>query len=257
MTTAASTLVPAVLSLSPTSFEAWRRCRRLWRDRSALAVTPTNPAEGSAHGLYLHRLLHQVHRHGSCHDADHVRHVLAGHGADERTAAEVARHATRCPIGAHPVGHEVEWARAHRGPPVFVATCRLDAVWVHDGILDVRDYKTGQVLEHPVADDPRAWLQAWVAAREADARGLRLRIRYEHLAAEVTDDPDAWEPTPEELASIEATLVATVHAMRAEREFRGVSDDVVCGACSFRGGCDDSAVAASPAWPTPAGRAAG
>ncbi|HEY6318735.1 MAG TPA: PD-(D/E)XK nuclease family protein [Acidimicrobiia bacterium] len=252
MTSSASALLPGVLSLSPTSFDAWQCCRRQWRDRSLLAVTPTNPPDSPTHGLYLHRLLHQIHRRGSCHDVDHVRDVLAGHGADERTTAEVARHARRCPIGAEAVGHEVEWARTHRGPPVFVTTCRLDAVWAHDGILDVRDYKSGRVIDHRVSEDPRAWLQAWVAAREAAARGLRLRIRYEHLAAEVEEDPEPWEPTDEELVGVEQTLVTTAQEMRAEHEFRGVSDDVVCGRCQYRGGCDDAAVKALPAWPRPA-----
>lgn len=251
MTSSASTLLPGVLAVSPTSYDAWRRCPRQWRDRSLLAVTPTNPPEGSVHGLYLHQLLHQIHRHGTCHDVAHVREVLAGHGADERTAAEVGRHARRCPIGADAVGHELEWARAYAGPPVFMVTCRLDAVWVHDGILDVRDYKSGRVPEHPVSEDPRAWLQAWVAAREADTRGLRLRVRYEHLAAEVDEDPDPWEPTAEELAAIEATLVTAASEMRAERAFRGVSDETVCGLCAYRGGCDESAAEASAAWPRP------
>ena len=42
------------------------------------------------------------------------------------------------------------------------------------------------------------------------ARGLRLRVRYEHLAAEVLDDPEPWEPSDDDLAAVEAELVATV-----------------------------------------------
>ena len=99
-------------AVSPTSFDAWRRCRRQWRDRSLLRSRRRNPPDGPAHGLYLHRLLHQIHRRGTCHDVDHVREVLTAHGADERTTAEVGRHARRCPIGAEAVGHEVEWARS-------------------------------------------------------------------------------------------------------------------------------------------------
>ena len=164
-------------------------------------LAPSNDDAGSAHGLFVHQLLHHIHKHGSCHDPDHVGDVLAGHGADaahERRGRSPRR--ARCPIGAEPVGHEIEWARAHRGPPVFVATARLDAVWAHDGILDVRDYKTGRVGSYPVPEDPRARLQAWVAAPQAAALGLRLRLRYEHLAMEVLDDPEPWEPSDDELA---------------------------------------------------------
>lgn len=251
MVTPRGGLVPGVLALSPSSLESWHRCRREWRDRSLLRLPPSNVDDGPTHGLFLHQLLHHVHRHGSCHDADHVNDTLAAHGADTRTADEVARHAQRCPIGAEALGHEIEWARAHRGPPVFVATARLDAAWVHDGLLDVRDYKTGRVASHPIDEDRSARLQAWVAAPQAAARGLRLRLRYEHLAAEVVDDPEPWEPTDDELAAIETELVTTVSAMRTERDFRGVADEAFCQRCGFRSVCDDSATAAEPTWPVP------
>ncbi len=252
MVTPRGGLVPGVLALSPSALESWHRCRREWRDRSLLRLPPSNVDDGANHGLFLHQLLHHVHRHGSCHDADHVRDTLGAHGADARTADEVTRHAQRCPIDAEAVGHEVEWARAHRGPPVFVATARLDAVWAHDGLLDVRDYKSGRVATHAIAEDRGARLQAWVAAPQAAARGLRLRLRYEHLATEVVDDPDPWEPTEDELAVIEGELVATVSAMRVERDFSGVADELVCRHCGFRAVCDDSAVTTEPTWPVPA-----
>jgi len=131
------------------------------------------------------------------------------------------------PDRAEAVGHEIDWARAYPTPPLFVATARLDAVWAHDGILDVRDYKTGRVAPYPLHEDRGARLQAWVAASHATARGLRLRLRYEHLATEVLDDPDPWEPTDDELTAIEAELADAVTAMRAERDFHGVGDDIV------------------------------
>jgi PD-(D/E)XK nuclease superfamily len=244
-------LVAAMLALSPTGLESWHRCPREWRDRTLLHLPPSDQADGAAHGLLLHRLLNLVHRTGSCQDDDHVQEVLLAHGADLRTAEEVRRHATRCPVGAEAVGHEVEWARAHPGPPVFLATARLDAVWDHDGVLDVRDYKSGRVGELPVADDRRARLQAWVAAPAAAARGLRLRLRYEHLATEVVEDPEPWEPTAEDLVSVEEELVADVNAMLAERVFAGVADADVCGRCRYRSICDDSAAPGVPSWPAP------
>jgi hypothetical protein len=220
-----------------------------------LSLPASDEDDRAAHGLLLHRLLNLVHRTGSCHDDRHVEQVLVAHDADERTADEVRHHVARCPIGAETVGHEVEWARAHPGPPVFLATARLDAVWVHDGVLDVRDYKSGRVGELPLEDDRRARLQAWVAAPEAAARGLRLRLRYEHLATEVLEDPEPWEPTAEDLARVEDELVTDVHAMLAERAFAGVADADVCSRCRYRSICDDSAAPGVPAWPTPDARA--
>jgi hypothetical protein len=253
MLTRRDALVPGLLSISPTSLATWHRCPRQWRDRALLNLPLSDPHDGASHGLLLHRLLHLVHRTGSCHDAAHVDDVVAAHNADARTADELRRHADRCPRDAESVGHEVEWARAHPGPPVFVATARFDAVWVHDGILDVRDYKSGRVAEHPVDQDTPARLQAWVAAPRAAERGLRLRLRYEHLATEVLDDPDPWEPTDEDLVAVEEQLRVTVAAMLTERAFSGVHDDAVCGHCGYRSICDESAAPGVPSWPCPPG----
>jgi hypothetical protein len=253
MLTRRDALVPGLLSISPTSLATWNRCPRQWRNRALLNLPLSDPLDGTSHGLLLHRLLHLVHRTGSCHDTAHVDDVLGAHGADARTTDEVRRHASRCPIGAETVGHEVEWARAYPGPPVFLATARFDAVWAHDGILDVRDYKSGRVAEHPIDQDAQARLQAWVAAPHAAERGLRLRLRYEHLATEVLEDPDPWEPTDDDLAAVEAQLVGVVGEMLAERTFTGVNDAGVCAHCGYRSICDESAAPGAPSWPLPTG----
>ena len=248
MSTKRADFRPAVLSVSPTSLDTWHRCRREWRSR-VLSVPPSDGDSGTTHGQLLHQLLRFVHEHGSCHDEGHVDDVLDTHQADERTRDEIRRHVARCPDDASALGHEVEWVRAYARPPVFVASARLDAVWEHDGIVEVRDYKSGSVPDHQLRDDRRAWLQAWVAAPVAQARGAQLRVRYEYLAQEVPDDPEAWEPDEEDLARIEAALVADVGAMRAERDFRGVQDSAVCRYCRYRSICPDSATPSEPIWP--------
>lgn len=249
MFTRRDALVPAMLSISPSTLDTWQRCPREWRDRALLNLPASDGEGGAQHGLMLHRLLHLIHRAGSCHDPSRVEDVLLAHAADERTREEVRRHTTRCPIGAEAVGHEVEWARAHAAPPVFLATARLDAVWAHDGLLDVRDYKSGRVADHAIAHDRAARLQAWVAAPVAAARGARLRLRYEHLATEVVEDPEPWEPSEDDLEAIGAELAGTVAAMLAERDFVGVGDEAVCRRCRYRSICDDSAVPGEPEWP--------
>ncbi len=242
-------LVASVLSVTPTNLESWHRCPREWRNREVLGLPASDPVEGASHGLFVHDLLRLVHQTGSCHDEHHVDDVLALHGSDPRAADEVRRHAERCPPGATSVGHELDWVRASGEPPVFVATARLDAVWEHDGILDVRDYKTGAAPDYPLRDDRRARLQAWVAAAHAAQRGLRLRVRYEHLSVDATADPEPWEPDDDEIRAIEAELRDTVRAMRAEREFTGVHDPDVCGRCRYRSICPDSAARGEPSWP--------
>ena len=131
-----------------------------------------------------------------------------------------------------------------------MATARVDAVWAHDGVLDARDYKTGSVWHHRVADDPRAAVQLFVLAPVARERGLRLRLRYEHLAAGIDDDPEPWEPDDGELAAVEERLRTIVETMRAEETWRGVSDEPVCRYCRYRSICPDSASKTEPLWPS-------
>ena len=132
---------------------------------------------------------------------------------------------------------------------MFMATARIDAIWVHDGLLDARDYKTGSRWYERVADDPRARVQAFVLDQHASRKGLRLRLRYEHLAAEVDDDPEPYEPDRDEIEAIEEELRATVAAFWSIEEWRGVADAQVCKWCRFRSICTDSAAAGEPGWP--------
>ena len=243
-------LRPGIITLTPTSLEAWTRCGRAWRNQYLLSVPASDDAGPSHHGQQLHDLLRFVHEQGSCRDPDHVAGVLDGHGADPTLREEIQRHATRCPEAAESVGHELEAARFHRHPwPPFMATARFDAVWVHDGLLDVRDYKTGRRWYERITEDPRAKVQAWVAARLARERGLQLRLRYEHLAAEIVDDPDPWEPEADDLVALEEELRQAVEAIQAESGWQGVNDEAICRGCRYRSICPDSAVRSQPLWP--------
>lgn len=241
---------PAILRLTPTSLDTWHRCVRAWRNR-LLAVTPSDEGDAPAHAHRLHDVLRFLHEQGSCADAVHVAGVLDSHGADERLRTEVARHVTRCPSPSRALGHEATFARFHGRPgPPFLGTARIDAAWLHDDVLDARDYKTGRKWHTTLSEDPRARLQAWVLARQAADADARLRIRYEYLAAEVDEDPEPWDPDEEELAAIEEELEATVAGMRGRSDWHGVGDPAVCGWCSYRSICPDSAAPAEPAWPS-------
>ena len=241
-------LRPGVITLTPTSLDTWNRCVRAWRNQYLLSIPASDESSSPDHGRRLHDVLRFLHERGSCADRVHVDDVLDAHGADDRLRDEIARHARRCPAGsASSVGHELDFARFHRDPwPPFMATARVDAVWEHDGVLDVRDYKTGRLWYPLLAEDPRARLQAWVVAPAAARRGLRLRLRYEHLAAEVDEDAEPWEPDDDELAAVEAGLHATVAAMRAETDWHGVAEEGACRHCRYRSICPDSAAVSRP-----------
>ena len=120
-------------------------------------------------------------------------------------------------------------------------------------MLDVRDYKTGGVWHTRVADDPRARLQAWVMAPLAARRGLRLRLRYEHLATEIDDDPDDWEPDADDLDAVEQELVDLVEfdpgPESAEWLGRRGRRRRLPLTCRYRSICPDSALPGVAGWP--------
>jgi hypothetical protein len=244
--------LPGIVTLTPTALDTWRRCPREWRNANVLGIPASDGDSGGVHGQQVHDLLRMVHEHGSCRDAAHVDDVLAGHGfdGDSRVRGELERHVRRCPERARAVGHEITRARFHRDSRApFMATARIDALWFHDGVLDAHDYKTGRVWSERVADDAQARLQAWVLAPIAEARGARLRITFEHLAADVVDDPEPFEPDADDLSSIGEELHATALAMRAATEWPGAADAEVCGRCRYRSICPVSASPGEPVWP--------
>ncbi|MDQ1466403.1 MAG: putative RecB family exonuclease [Actinomycetota bacterium] len=244
-------LLADIVTVTPTAYETWKRCPREYLLNHVLAVPPSDGIRPTDNGLLLHELLRLVHERGTCHDADHVRDVLAGHGVDDpHFRGMLERHARRCPTATDTGAHEVDLARFHRSPaPMFMATARIDVIWIHDGILDARDYKTGTRWYERVADDPRARVQAFVLDHHARRRGLRLRLRYEHLAAEVDDDPEPYEPDEDELVAIEEELRGAVSGLWSIDEWRGVGDTAVCRWCRFRSICPDSAAPGEPGWP--------
>lgn len=241
-------LLDEILTITPTVLATWHRCARALLLDRFLGVPPSDAAPVPAEANLVHDLLRQIHRHGSCHDAAHVEGTLAGHGDAAQSASVrgfVERHTRRCPRRVERGEHEAEHARFHRSPPpMFMATGRIDAVWVHEGLLDARDYKTGHPAIDRVAEDPAARVQAWLLAPVAERHGLTLRLRYELLAPDIDDDPDPFQPDRDDLAAIEEELLTTAAAIRAERQYVGVNDLAVCRFCQYRSVCRDSAVRA-------------
>jgi RecB family exonuclease len=241
-----------ITPLTPTAFDTFERCARAYYSRELLGVPASDPAPSNDQGLLVHDMLWRVHATGSCHDTEHVADVLAGHGADSEAVRElIGRHAQRCPsTAADSSAHEYELARFHRMPrPMFMATARIDALWVHDGLLDARDYKTGRLWHTRVCDVPAAKVQAYVLGRAAQRRGLRMRLRYEYLQPEVDEDPEPWEPDDDDLLAVEEELRSAVERMWNYDDWPGVNDADVCRTCQYRSICRDSAARGVPSWP--------
>ena len=244
-------LLPEIVRLTPSTYADFVRCRRLFLTSALLRVPPSDAVRSPDQGLLVHDVLERLHRTGTCHDSAHVQRVLAEAEADTaQMRAFVDRHARRCPSAVDNAAHEVDRVRFHKEPvPMFLASARIDAVWIHDGVLDARDYKTGAMHYERLADDPRARVQAWVLARDATRTGLRLRLRYEHLQPEVDDDPEPWEPGDDDLAAITEELRDAVATMWRIDDWRGVAETDVCRTCRYRSICRDSAAPSEPTWP--------
>jgi len=239
-----------IVSITPSNYDDFVQCERRFLNRQLLGLPASDAGPPNDTGIKVHDLLRLIHAGGSCGDAAHVEAVLAGHDADNDHVQQlVDHHVRRCPSSdVSGSAHEVTLARFHKlPPPMFMATARIDAVWVHDGLLDARDYKTGRLRTDRLADDPAAKVQAFVLHQAARDRDLRLRLRYEYLNAEVVDDPEAWEPDAEDLAAIEDEIRAAVERMRTIDDWKGVADER-CTRCAYRSICRDSVAPSEPTW---------
>jgi hypothetical protein len=239
----------AISRITPTSVSAWSWCPRRYYIKYVLGLPESDAGASTDFGKRAHEMLRYIHEHSSCHDAGAVHDALIAHDCDDEVMRSLLnQHVQRCPREVDEGHHEVTRARYHHLPaPYFLATAKVDAIWVHDGLFDIRDYKTGGTTRLELRDDEQARVQAWVWAPLAAKKRLRLRVRYEYLTPEV-DEPDAWDPEDDDLAEIEEKLRATVTAMRSGT-IEAVADEVHCRACPYRSICSDSAAPGEPVWP--------
>ena len=195
-------LLPDIVPISASSLEMWRRCPRSTSTSTCSACPRATRVRRRTSATSCTRcssdpprrvvLRHRPRRGGARAPRHRGRRCARRHRRPSREAVPVARRAREA----------TSWRwRGSIGvpPPMFMATGKLDALWQHDQLLEVRDYKTGSVVTERIVDDPRARLQAWLAAPIAERLGLQLRVRYEHLAAEILDDPEPFEPEAEDL----------------------------------------------------------
>jgi RecB family exonuclease len=241
-------LVGQVLTLSPSAVERWRRCPRAFRARHLLHLPGSDRFDDDGVGVRVHRLLEDLHAAGPCTSADAVHAFLAarlrlGDPTDAHVASLVERHVPLCPQRATSVGHEHALARVEAsGWPLVVVTGRLDACWAVGGVLEVRDYKTGLGPSVPLAHDPAAQVQAWLAAPLARSMGLELRLRYELLSPDADDELAPWSPAEEDLDGIGAGLRGLATELGDGWEVGSSEAPAVCDRCEHRTVCPVRAV---------------
>lgn len=232
-----------VVPLTPTSVETWASCPRWYRARHVLNLPGWPMGPKGRMGLLVHERLALLHSAGACSMASDRRTEAAM--IDGQLSHELLgylnRHASRCPTKGVSIGHELPLAELlGRGSKATMISARVDAVWIYNGMLDCRDYKTGPVRNARVQDDIGGRLQALALAPLADRLGLRLRLRFEHLGEGTVEDPEPFEPDSDDLETLQvefADLAQTID----RSDFGGVADPLVCIRCPFHFACPDSA----------------
>lgn len=239
-------LVGETIALGPSRLATWLACPRQFRNRHLLDLPAVDRGgDGPNEGNLVHQLLRVLHQDGPCGPAPSTRidQLVDDHDVPnpDRIRSMLEAHARRCPTGAESWGHERELAqlRTERGLTVMVAG-RVDAAWIHDGWLDARDYKTGARAVDRVQDDAAARVTAWLLAPVADALDLRLRLAFEHLRVDTDDDPEPFVPGDDDMAAIEAELDEAAAGIASE-DFTATPHATVCGHCSWRSACPESA----------------
>ena len=173
-------------------------------DAYVLTMPSSDTGSAPVHGQKMHDVLRLVHEQGSCRDAAHVDDVLAGHGFDDddrvRGRARAPRAALSRPArrrsGTRSPGRGSTASRSRR------SWRRLDST--RSGVTTASSPRT---TTRPASGGPtaspttrRRGCRHGCSRPLADALGLRIRVVFEHLAAEVVDDPEPFEPDADDLA---------------------------------------------------------
>ena len=193
---------PSILRLSPSTLASWHRCPREWNERAA------RRARERLAGTHLPRR-----RDARAPEAAARRGLLPGRRVGVRRARAPRRRRERADARRSRASRRALPAGCRRHRPrddartlpvpartsVHGECARSTRCGRYDDVLDAHDYKTGRAWDHRLSDDVQARVQAWVLAPLAHALGLRLRISFEYLSAEVTMQPAPFEPDAEDL----------------------------------------------------------
>ena len=84
----AKRLLSDIVSLTPSNYDAFVRCPRLFYCTALLGLPASDPAPSTDQGLLVHDMLRKIHADGECHDRAHVADVLVAHGIDTPNVRE-------------------------------------------------------------------------------------------------------------------------------------------------------------------------
>ncbi len=241
---------PGVLVITASKARDLQACPRRYGLAHVLRLEgdaeATEQTEELALGLALHTELRLRHEHPDRHDDAEFLDPMSP--SAPWISQRVRAHTDLCPStlahsGVSYVDGEcdLQWFRPRRN---VIVRGRIDALWLYDdGLLEVRDYKSGFVPE-TLDDDPAALIYGLMALTHPIAaskrRVQRVRVTYEALrsvdSVTVSLDVDAT------VIGRALRLVQSIdEKIRGERRFHATPSPWACGTCQYRYTCPFSA----------------
>jgi RecB family exonuclease len=225
-----------LLVLSASRIRSFLTCRRRFYLAHVLKVPAKDTdSDASVLGHAVHRELFERHLRPESHDADGV--IADDVPMDSFITSRVAAHNTLCP---HTISGEVTYLGGEvdlrwlvRSKNMLVVG-RADALWRHtDGMLELRDYKTGQCPDTLDTDFPA--LVYLLLAATHPSRPKSVRVSYERLGP----NPSlvALDATAELLRQTIENLKNLADQIRRERNFGATPSEASCSSCPYSGIC--------------------
>lgn len=241
---------PGILVITASKVRDLAACPRRYGLAHVLRLEPDAAAseqtEELALGLALHTELRLRHQHFDRHRSDGF--VDAMSPGTPWISHRVQGHLALCPstIVHDSVSYvdgecDLQWFRSRRN---VIVRGRIDALWLYDdGLLEVRDYKSGSVPD-TLDDDPAALIYGLLALTHPVAaykqRVQRVRVTYEALRA--ADSTTVSLDVNGDVIRRALSLIQNVdEQIRREKRFHATPSPGACGTCAYRFSCPFSA----------------
>jgi CRISPR/Cas system-associated exonuclease Cas4 (RecB family) len=235
-----------MLVLNASKLKDFATCPRRYFLGSVLKLARADTDEGGRAqlGSAVHAELFA--RHENMHTHDSSEPVDESLGLTPTALSMVRRHRELCPSnpnnhtsGGEPVylggERDLHWLIIRRA---VLVTGRIDALWRHsDGMIEVRDYKTGACPE-TLEDDIGAQIYLLLAANLPE-HPTRIRVTYESLGR---DEPQAVSIDANLTILATAVRLVTEHAehIRKERTFPAYPSITACATCPYQHLCPEA-----------------
>jgi CRISPR/Cas system-associated exonuclease Cas4 (RecB family) len=244
---------PGLISISPWRLKEDAACpRRAYythvlalRSNGAGMIDGFDADDTTLIGREAHAELHARHLDGADHDAVGIVRDDAVMDPSVVTMVEraVSNHRALCPSidGATYLAGELDlrWFIKRK---LILVRGRVDALWRGtDGVLEVRDYKTGRTAPDTIADDPAPGIYGLLV--RAQWPDVEVRVVYELLSG---DSPRPFEidVTVELQRQSIQLILDMVERLRRDRTFPPNPLPVRCQRCPYTRSCPEGAEAA-------------